>query len=215
VTIACVLRSGGVYDRRWVDALRCQVEKYAPGVEFRCLTNVAGVDGALPLAHNLPGWWSKMELFRPGLFSGRVLYLDLDTLVVGSLSPLLEHTDGFAMLADFYREERPMGRPRFGESGVMAWVPSRATNELWQRFSSGPAMHMQVEHRDGAFVRHNIVHSYLQDLYPGLIVSFKIHAHHEIPDGASLVCGHGEPKFDTPAAGWAHKMWTAYAGEGA
>nr|WP_145924153.1 hypothetical protein [Halomonas elongata] len=41
-----------------------------------------------PLAHGWPGWWSKLELFRP--HGGDLLYLDLDTVVRGDLQPLID-----------------------------------------------------------------------------------------------------------------------------
>lgn len=40
----------------------------------------------LPLVHRWPGWWSKLNLFEPGVLTGNVLYLDLDVVVCGNLS---------------------------------------------------------------------------------------------------------------------------------
>ena len=61
--------------------------------DFYVLTNdlEAAVPGTIiPLNHDWPGWWSKMELHRPDLPQGRTLYLDLDSHVVSSLGVLLE-----------------------------------------------------------------------------------------------------------------------------
>src|SRR5688500_17803184 len=35
-------------------------------------------------------WWAKIRLFRPGLFTGRVLYLDLDSVITGLLDELVD-----------------------------------------------------------------------------------------------------------------------------
>jgi len=49
----------------------------------------------IPLLHPdlLQGWWAKMELFRSDLpINGKVLYLDLDSLIVRSLKPIFDCT---------------------------------------------------------------------------------------------------------------------------
>ena len=54
-----------------------------PDANFACLTNVEGIEGGVPLKHDWPGWWSKIELFRPDLpIEGRIVYFDLDTLLL-------------------------------------------------------------------------------------------------------------------------------------
>lgn len=64
--------------------------------EFVCLTNkyhdeLCGIE-QIPLVHNLPGWWSKLELFRkflPFREGSNCLYIDLDVLITGDITPLL------------------------------------------------------------------------------------------------------------------------------
>lgn len=89
LTVACVLRSGGEYGPRHVRALADQVAHFMPGTRFACLSDqeVPGVE-CLPLQFMWPGWWSKVELFDH--FKGRTLYLDLDTVVLGDLAPLVD-----------------------------------------------------------------------------------------------------------------------------
>ena len=44
------------------------------------------------LADALQGWWNKIVLFAPGSgLRGRVLYIDLDTVVTASLEPVLSY----------------------------------------------------------------------------------------------------------------------------
>lgn len=97
-TIACVLKSGGIYTPEWVYALKRGIARHASDYRFVCLTDAAGLPPvwSVSLAYHWPGWWSKLELFRPGVFEDgeRVLYLDLDTLVVGDVGELVSHDDG-------------------------------------------------------------------------------------------------------------------------
>ena len=42
----------------------------------------------IPLKDGLPGWWAKMELFKPKQFSDTVLYCDLDTVILKDITKL-------------------------------------------------------------------------------------------------------------------------------
>lgn len=207
ITIATVLRSGGpVYDERWVHALRAGVAEYLKAPHrFVCLSDVEvpGVETA-PLAHDFPGWWAKIELFRPGVFEGPTLYMDLDTLPVGWLLDLTTYDGPLAMLSDF-------NRPRLAQSGVMAFRPGPVTEALWEDWIKRPGDHMSAYRGDGEWLHDHTNPDRLQDLFPGQIVSFKLHARGDAPGGARLVCGHGRPRFTEQKAGWAHAMWSERA----
>lgn len=89
ITVACVFWVGRWnrprnYTAEWVLRLRSMVaRKLDIPHRFVCLTNteVEGVE-CIPLERDLPGWWSKIELFGHDL--GRVLYYDLDTILTES-----------------------------------------------------------------------------------------------------------------------------------
>ena len=200
ITVATVLKSGGDFDRRWVWALKRGLARHLADYEFVCLTDDMSVEPywRIPLVHNWPGWWSKFELFRPGLFTGRVLYLDLDTLVVGDLSDIASYAGRFAMLSDFYQ-------PRMAASGVMAWEAG-AGDELYRQFARrGP----RGGRSDPFYSKVLGKVDRLQDLYPGQLVSLKKHARGGAPAGARLVCGHGRPRLSDRKAGWAYEAWRA------
>lgn len=201
VTIACVLRSGGDFDASWVHALQRGVSDHLPlPHRFVCLSDVDVPCERIPLVHGWPGWWSKLELFRPGVFDGPVLYMDLDSLPVGDLSDVAAYRGPFAMLADFYRLRTGQ---KEGESGAMAWTPGEHTEAVYEAFEAkGP-----TTRGDGPFIRSHVAHEYLQDLYPGQVVSLKVHATKMAPEGARLVCGHGQPRLSSSGAGWAHELW--------
>jgi len=123
-TILCVLKSGVFkpwtqkdytvqYGPRHVRWLRdqCAVQITEPH-RFVCLTDMDIPDvETQPLQHNLPGWWSKLEIF--GAFR-RATYVDLDTVIVGNVAPYLFREHQFTMSAHMSR--------KYGyNSSVMSW----------------------------------------------------------------------------------------------
>lgn len=198
LTVACVLRSGGEYRPEHVLRLRDQVAKwlFLPH-EFVCLTDrpVAGVRCVL-LRHDWPGWWSKIELFRPGVLTGAVLYLDLDTLIVGPLHDLvLGHR--FTVLRNVWVDPP---HERIG-SAVMAWDGDLSA--IYEAFRADPVGFMtegttKDNLGDQGFIqRHSPVPmARWQDLHPGRIVSWRRDCRAGVPAGASIVC------FGGPVRPW-------------
>jgi hypothetical protein len=118
LTIACVYKSrtpnkiggviGGTYSEAWVQKLRAGVERsFTVPHRFVCLTDVEipGVE-TIPLINDWPGWWSKIELFRPGLFEGPTLFFDLDVVMRGNLDAMAGPFEGMVMLGDVLPEVR-------------------------------------------------------------------------------------------------------------
>lgn len=109
-TLACVMVKGPRrrYTGKWVERLRGMVARHTDR-PFRtvCLTDQPKEmpEGVEPALIRNPGegrgWWAKMNLFHPGMpFDGRVLYLDLDVLVLGDLAPIIDFPADFAICAD-------------------------------------------------------------------------------------------------------------------
>lgn len=215
LNIALVLKSGGRYTRDWVIRLANQVDTHLDlDHRFVVFTDEPPETFGprfvvIPLTEGLPGWWSKMEIFRPGLFKerARVLYLDLDTLALGPLDDIAGYDGQFAALDDFMRP------PMLG-TGVVAFRPGPLTATLWQSFKAAVADGLPLRTRGGLpgdqeFVTEKIggAADRLQALYPGQIVSYKVHGCEEAPiTGSRLCCFHGDPKQDN-AGGWAQAMW--------
>lgn len=111
MTVACVLRSGGVYGPKHVAGLHAQVKHYLPEAEFVCLSDVPVPCERVPLDVEWPGWWAKIKLFDH--FKGRTLYLDLDSVIVADPSSIV--SDGpFTMIQNW-------AYPNLMASGVMSW----------------------------------------------------------------------------------------------
>jgi hypothetical protein len=190
ITVACVLKSGGIYDTSWVERLKEGVKKYLPlDHMFVCLSDVPTTAITIPLKHNWPGWWSKIELFK---LDGPVLYFDLDTIITGDLSDIAVQQGEFTALRDFYREDG-LG------SGMMAWNASM--QKLYDLFLQNPTgiMDRYRGRGDQRFIEDNIVHwARWQDKLPGQVVSYKVHVKENkmAPANARVVCFHGDPKPD-------------------
>ena len=183
VTRVCVLRNSREYNPKHVQWLAKQV----PGLV--CLSD-APVEGVptIPLRHNWPGWWAKMELFRPDI-NGDLLYFDIDTVVIGDVSAL--EVGKSAMLSDFYRPELPA-------SGLM-YIAQDDKDAVWREFTRDPAYHMrrcQTRDRwgDQGFLKDVFDYNRWDAIAPGKIVSYKVHCKHGVPDGACVVCFHGKPR---------------------
>lgn len=91
LTVALALRSGGQYTAEHARTLAAAAMRYGAD-RVVCLTD-RGI-GSVPsvvMRHNWPGWWSKLEVFRPGLFEPdeKVLFLDLDTLILKPFRSIL------------------------------------------------------------------------------------------------------------------------------
>lgn len=123
LTVACVWVKGPVpYTADYVVRLERMVRAHlSRPFRFVCLTDqraalsehahihikkIGGLLGNVP--DNGAGYWNKLRLFDPWVsLTGRVLYLDLDTLVVGSLDPIVDYPSPFALAEDELRHERP------------------------------------------------------------------------------------------------------------
>lgn len=199
-TVACVLRSGGDYTAEHVKLLRRGVRAMSDAA-FVCLTD-ADIKGVrtIPLVTDWPGWLAKLELFRPGLFNGPVLYLDLDTTIAGPLDQFFTGDGDFRMIRDFYHPEKPA-------SGVMAW--SGDHSEIFNSFSADKIpeyVGFAPNGGDCGWIRQHVSPVLIPD--DGEIVSYKRdiaargmpgwHAtrsrgNGKVPRNAKLICFHGRP----------------------
>ena len=179
----CVLRASREYTPAHVQWLAAQV----PDLVVLSDVDVPGVP-RLPLLHDWPSWFAKMELFRPDL-RGPLLYLDLDTVVLGDLSPL-ERPGPSRMLSDFYRPHQPA-------SGLM-YLTEEDRAKVWGHWMRDSAGHMRRARTPQCWGDQGII----AEALPGVArwgseaVSYKVHckATGRPPVGARVVCFHGQPR---------------------
>jgi hypothetical protein len=190
-SVVCVLRSGGEYGEEHVHRLRKQVMDHG-ATDLICLTDAA-LEGlrTVPLEYGWPGWWSKMELFRPDIgYLGKIVYMDLDTTVVGDLTRLLE----FKWLATMRDVYRPTGL----QSSIMV-IPPHERDMVWKRWIDDPESRMTYFESGGdqSFLETIWTSKAvrLQDWLPGFLVSYKADdVANRGTQGASLIVHHGKPR---------------------
>lgn len=185
--ICCVLKSGGEYGEKHVENLRLMCQRWIPDVEFVCLTDIKSpLFECVPLTENLPGWWSKMELFDK-FRDGSWLFFDLDTIIRKPVSLDFLSRKKFVILRDFYRGrsiKSAMG------SGVMFWDGDHSW--IWDDFKvrGRTGFRGDQDFLEVAFWENRRDASYFQDL-TNQIASYK--ADNKGRD-APIVAFHGKPR---------------------
>lgn len=216
VTVACVFRRSADYTPEYVHKLRDMVARHlhAPH-HFVCLTNEkVGVE-TIPLVTKWPGWWAKLELFRPRLFNGPVLYMDLDTVIVGDITDIALAKYDFAACTNWKGDRHDVI-----SSAVMAWDGTVDHSNIFSTFT--PAMIPQYEKSwarwgDQGWIQDHLKRPFESLLlrWPGRFVHTKTnvwkgrHATNvDAPKGASVVCFSGKPRpHQLPPENPLYKHW--------
>jgi hypothetical protein len=188
LTVVCV-KCRPLYTYTDVNRLYKMVEKNLRGKhKFVCFTDDA--EGLKCQSKTLPagvnGWWAKLSLFRSGILQGKVLYIDLDSIILDSLDFVMDYKGHFGILRDFLY---PHG---MYNSSVMIW--DREFPHIWENWLK--AGKPSREWGDQAWIREQMpAADLLQDYFPGKFLSWKADCIKSIPDGAVLVTFHGKPKL--------------------
>ncbi len=224
ITIALVLKSGGPYSPAYVSRLVKGIQANAT-IPYRtvCLTdmdlNIPGVE-SIRLKHNWPGWWSKIELFRPDLLLNNTVYMDLDTMIIGNIDSLLrlaKHNELYA-LRGFNQRPLPDNLLNFA-TGVMAGGFA-SYPEIYESFAMDAEYHMTVDRKgwrqgDQGFITDVIGTDFpaIQDkLTRNYIVGRKITKDGErIPANARVFAWSGEPRLhNLPSGNNTTRLWGKY-----
>ena len=234
ITIATVYKKGGEYDISYVTKLAAGIEAHlkVPHI-FICLSDESekniGISEipnhyVVPLRHNWPGWWAKMELFS---LQGPLLYIDLDTVVTGSIDNLakwiLDNPGPLVMLRGFYKGDQCSGI--MGWNGNIKWIFDQfqmnfGNQAVYEKQKNGISMivgnkqyrgdqdWLRELHRQ----RHDQVTIVMaQDVMKG-IYSYKVDVKlngGKLPADARIVCFHGQPRpADVkPQPEWMKEHW--------
>lgn len=221
LTVACV-KWGARYSELWVRRLQAMVAKHLSlPHRFVCLTDqpVDGIE-CIPLTSGLTGWWTKLELFKPGQFAGKVLYLDLDVVVTDSLCGIVDAANDSTKLwmrDDFsYSLKRPrvdidpqtrrlLGGAGVCNSSVMVWHGD-AICDAWERFSPDV---MQILHGDQNYLCRLLWPHRMGFLPDESVGSYKYGKIRNQPVAPVMVF-HGNPKMDElPRSDPLRKLWEA------
>ena len=169
-----------------------QMGSYPPTADYPIETR--------PLPHpGLTGWMNKLALFKPGVFAEgeRVLFLDLDTLITGSLDEIASYAGEFALLEDVIF-------PGQWGSGVMAWRGGFGANIFQSYLAAGCP---DVKGGDQVRISRQVKRAdLLQDLYPNQIASYKMSGGVLSPH-TRIVAFHGVPRPHDVTEGWVPALW--------
>ena len=170
LTVACV-QVGTKYEEHYVDRLRTMVARnLSVPHRFEVIRRP-------PLLPGADGCWSKLWLFEPLFAQDKVLYLDLDVIVTGSLDALVSG-NGFRAMRDPRSTE---SRPKLNSS-AMVWLPGDQSD----RIHSAHLRHrpegkpLGFWRGDQEFIQHQLgefwdplpgVHSYKMGLKPDTVVA--------------------------------------------
>jgi len=218
IAILTTYKSGGDYSKEYVSNLRRGVAQHLSiDHQFICLTDTVAKEtyeeetGVLwkPLLNDWPGWWSKIECFRPDLEAlGHILYLDLSCLPVGDLDELASYRGKLCVPNDFYY-------PEGVTSSVMSYSPG-AMRGVWDEFNKRPEHYMELadslkapligdQYMLNKVYEGDLVH--FQDEFPGQVVSYKAHCLEGVPRNARLVKFHGQPRIHECQDPWVEVAW--------
>lgn len=206
LNVACV--SVGNYQKcgaKYVNCLYAMCRRHIT-VPFRfvCLTDDAARLHAaievIPKPANAWGWWCKIALFAPGAFpaGARVLFFDLDTLIVANIDDLAAYDGTFAGLGCARSN-------RLFSSGVMAWQAGTADRIWLDWLAAGQPLPGNGDDEWIDRVRPDAVR--LQRKFPG-IYSYKFHKCQSGPPAdARIIYYQRMPKPHNCGAPWVAEHW--------
>ncbi len=218
VTICC-LKAGSKYGADYVNKLYNMVQRNIrfAGADFMCYTDdPQGIEAPirtmpLPLPlDKFPGWWQKLAFYQgklEGVYTNKILFLDLDMVITGCMDSMLEMDSSFATSKDWPTGRWPVEdrRDRFGNtSAVLLEVGSRT--DIWEQFIAAPNEIMQKWPGDQEWINDTFFAS--MDLMPETFVqSYKLHklAGPTIPNCAAVMF-HGVPK-PSDCEDWVKEVW--------
>lgn len=205
LTVVCV-QTGNYLGRgvEYVLRLKAEVEQHLTVPHrFVCMTDFE-IPGVECRHATFRGWWEKLRIFEPGLFRGRVMFLDLDTFILDNIDHIAAYDGRMAMPHDFFRGRRGLG------PAVMLFDPSWASF-IYEEWAACGFPQTDPRGDQGWMENLNQGRMYrdveiLQELFPRQFYSYKAHCTSGIPPGAKVICFHGKPR-PHEAPGWVREHW--------
>lgn len=153
-----------------------------------CTSKFNGRDYAKPRAVRVAyfGWWAKIGLFDPTLFEPekRILYLDLDVVVCGSLDRIVSVVEPFVAIANF----SPNRAQSAHNSSVMVWTAGHETpSSIFRDFRRE---YMDKLHGDQCWISQRLPET--PNFSDSDIKSYKYHTLRG-DKGGSVIVFHGKP----------------------
>jgi hypothetical protein len=213
---ACV-RTGTRYSFDYVTKLRNMVARHAPQQPYSmvCLTDqpdsCSGVDFVDISSLSLPGWWGKMALFEPQWRGkAKVVFLDLDTVIIGDLKPLSAVPGELSICESFTRLITNPTYPCKYNSSVMV-LGGGMGSFIWDVFERRRELLMMThaKHGDQACIEELYPSApFLQRLLPkDYFCNYRQLTNHK-PKNAAIISFGGNHKPDNCPIPWVQEAWT-------
>lgn len=167
LNVVCLLRQGGKvgYTAEWVDKLQRGVQRnLTQPHRFVCFSDCTVNCERIELESGDYGFWSKMQMFKPGVLPGPTLYLDLDTVICGNIDQIINgiQHEQFVMWVEADKN--------IHSSAFMYWQGDHSN--LWNTFISKPLSYWESLYSvpplygDQAIISENTPHTVLTDHCP-------------------------------------------------
>lgn len=208
--VVCV-KWGKKYGPDYVNKLYRGVLKFLTEVpfDFTCFTeNPEGLEEGIlviPLAENWTGWWGKATLFSEIGIEGRMLYIDLDTVITGSLNDLARYSGNFAVMgtADLECEKAKDGY----NTSIIAWN-SEFGKEIYTVLKMYYNQTLKFICRFDFWTEMMVKNAdTVQELFPGQFLDYLTYCKNEVPQGCRMVCFPREPKPHDFTSDWIKELW--------
>ena len=169
-----------MYDESWVEKLyRGFARNLSRPFRFVCFTDRPRSFAESIEQEPIRGPLGYAACIEPYRLDAPMILVGLDTVIVGNCDPLAD----YCLSADVLAVPRDPYHPARACNGV-ALVPGGQAARMWNGFDG---------RNDMEWIRAN-PHAFLDDLFPGAVISYKVQARGRGIGGASIVYFHGKLK---------------------
>lgn len=181
LNIVCVLKvqenkNNVHYSEEWVDKLFQQLTRNVTiPFKFTCLSNVDTKFNTVKLITDSKSFWNKIELFRPNLFDGPVLYFDLDVIICKDITEVINKLlllDKFLMVKEPYQD--------IVNSSIMYWNGDYSylyENYIKNKDSICEEYKKVPRYGDQSYISENVDYDLIENHSPDNFINWK---HHKI-----------------------------------
>jgi len=214
LNVVCVMW-GDKYAPKYIDRLLASVERNLPDdLDFQlyCVTDSAtDIPGVVTLraerGKSWPIWWHKMNLFDAAIMPhGPTLYIDLDSVIVSSLEPLIRSKSDKPMI--IVENFSPNKRHCLHNSSAMLYdVGDPRIQAMFESFVADASVTMSKLHGDQCAVW-RLLREDIANFERKYVVSYKYHCRNKrLPADACAVIFHGKPDPHEVADAWVTDHW--------
>lgn len=216
------VKYGSAYPADYVNRMLSMLTRHlAEPFDLYCITeDSTGLDPEIKVIappFDVPGWWNKIFLFSPVMPQGETLYLDIDQIITGDLTPLLETCRKSRARLCAYRDPLRW----MGSQVNSSWLYYRAPelSFIYDAFRRDLPGVFELEGGDQLYIWQQMKDIYfIDEAVPGAVKSFRfevcvvegetLQVPSDIDAHVRIVNFHGRPKpHELSQVGWVQQHW--------